>query len=84
MANTKTFSLGEAYDDILTDLVLSGRFATEAEALRAGLHLLADREARLQSLRQSIGEADAEIDAGQGLTYRNAEDLLADVLKDGD
>lgn len=84
MARAKTFSLGDTYDDILADLVRAGRFDTEAEALRAGLRMLADREARIQSLRQAIGEADAEIAAGEGLTYEGAHDLLTDVLKDDD
>ncbi len=37
MARAKTFSLGEAYDGILADLVKNGRFGTETEVVRAGI-----------------------------------------------
>ena len=60
MARTKTFSLGETYDGILADLVRSGRFGTETEAVQAGIRMLADYELNLRSLRQEISAADAE------------------------
>lgn len=84
MARAKTFSLGDTYDGILADLVKNGRFGTETEAVRAGIRMLADYEMRVQSLRQAIHAADAEIEAGQGIEYPNADALLADVMGDGD
>lgn len=84
MARAKTFSLGEAYDGILTDLVKNGRFGTETEAVRAGIRMLADYEMRIQSLRRDIQAADAEIEAGLGREYASGADLLADVMREGD
>lgn len=82
MARAKTFSLGDTYDGILSDLVRNGRFGTETEAVRAGIRMLADYEMRVRSLRQEISAADAEIEAGLGKEYANANDLLTDVMNE--
>lgn len=82
MARAKTFSLGDAYDGILSDLVQSGRFGTETEAVRAGIRMLADYETKIHALRREIGVADAEIAAGLGKEYGSGADLLADVMKE--
>ncbi|MFB9951235.1 type II toxin-antitoxin system ParD family antitoxin [Rhizobium puerariae] len=82
MARAKTFSLGDTYDGILSDLVKSGRFGTETEVVRAGIRMLADYEMRMQSLRQAIHSADAEIEAGLGKEYASGADLLHDVMNE--
>jgi len=84
MARAKTFSLGDAYDGILSDLVRSGRFGTETEAVRAGIRMLADYETKISALRREISAADAEIAAGFGKDYGSSADLLADVMAEGD
>ncbi len=84
MARAKTFSLGDAYDGILADLVKNGRFGTETEAVRAGIRMLADYEMRMQSLRQAIHAADTEIEAGLGKEYASGAELLADIMNEGD
>lgn len=82
MAKAKTFSLGEAYNGILADLVKQGRFGNETEAVRAGLRMLADYEFRLAALRREIEVADREIEAGLGKEYSSADELLQDVLNE--
>ena len=82
MARAKTFSLGDTYDGILSDLVQNGRFGTETEAVRAGLRMLADYELKAHALRRDITAAVAEIDAGKGREYTSAAELLADVMKE--
>jgi antitoxin ParD1/3/4 len=84
MARAKTFSLGDAYDGILSDLVRSGRFGTETEAVRAGIRMLADYETKISALRREISAADAEIAAGFGKDYGSSADLLAAVMAEGD
>jgi antitoxin ParD1/3/4 len=83
MARAKTFSLGDTYDGILSDLVKNGRFGTETEAVRAGIRMLADYETKIRLLRQDISAADAEIEAGLGKEYANSRDLLRDVMNEG-
>lgn len=82
MARAKTFSLGDAYDGILADLVQSGRFGTETEAVRAGIRMLADYEIKMRSLRQDIAAADAEIAAGRGQEFASGDALLKAVNED--
>lgn len=82
MARAKTFSLGDAYDGILADLVQGGRFGTETEAVRAGIRMLADYEIKIRALRQDIGAADAEIAAGHGKEFASGADLLKAVGED--
>ncbi|MGO7689008.1 type II toxin-antitoxin system ParD family antitoxin [Rhizobium ruizarguesonis] len=82
MARAKTFSLGDIYDGILSDLVRNGRFGTETEAVRAGIRLLADHELKMQVLRKDIQAADAEIEAGLGKEYAAGADLLKDVMNE--
>lgn len=82
MARAKTFSLGDSYDAMLDDLVKNGVFETEADAIRAGLRMLADQESHLQTLRRAIRIADCEIEAGLGKEYADATQLLRDVMKE--
>ncbi|OLP59852.1 hypothetical protein BJF93_09575 [Xaviernesmea oryzae] len=84
MAQAKTFSLGDPYDAILADLVRTGRFKTEADAVKAGLRMLADDDNGVRALRQNISEADAEIEAGLGKEYRSGAELMRDVMSEGE
>jgi antitoxin ParD1/3/4 len=83
MARAKTFSLGDSYDDILAGLVKNGRFGTETEAVRAGIRMLADYEAKMEALRREIAVADGEIEQGLGKRFHSAAHLLEDVMRDG-
>jgi len=42
--------LGAHFEKFLADQIKAGRYASECEALRAGLHLLEEREAKLHAL----------------------------------
>ena len=83
MARAKTFSLGDSYDGILSDLVRNGRFGTETEAVRAGIRMLADYELKMQALRRDIQKADDEIESGLGKEYASGAELLKDVMNEG-
>ena len=43
-------ALGKHFDKFLADQIEAGRYGSTSEALRAGLHLLEEREAKLQVL----------------------------------
>ncbi|MBB2822034.1 UNVERIFIED_ORG: antitoxin ParD1/3/4 [Rhizobium esperanzae] len=80
MARAKTFSLGDTYDGILSDLVRNGRFGTETEAVRAGIRMLADHELNIEALGREIQTADSEIEAGLGKEYATGADILRDIM----
>ena len=66
MARTQTVTLGEHWNDFVTDLVESGRYASVSEVLRDSLRLLEEQEAdsRLEALRQALIEGENSGPAG--------------------
>ncbi|MGY2050329.1 ribbon-helix-helix domain-containing protein [Methylobacterium sp. JK268] len=67
--------LDPSSEQILGDLVRSGRYGSETEAVSEALRLLGRREARLAGLRQAWKHG---VDSGD---YRPANELL-DALED--
>ena len=43
-------TLGKHFDEFLEHQIKSGRYGSTSEVIRAGLHLLEEREAKLQAL----------------------------------
>jgi antitoxin ParD1/3/4 len=55
-----SYTIGRHYEDMLRELVTSGRYASASEVLRDGLRLVEEREqmrkAKLEALRDAIRE----------------------------
>jgi antitoxin ParD1/3/4 len=68
----------------LTDMVKSGRFANQAEVLRAGLRLLEDYEysQKTKRLQALIAEGDADIESGRVTEYASAKGLAGSIIGD--
>ena len=79
----RSYVIGEHFDRFVAEQVERGRFNNASEVVRAGLRLLEDRETRLRELRALLDEAEAEIEAGQGITFADAESLTKEVLRRG-
>lgn len=69
--DSDSLSLTPQQKRFLDDCVASGRFASAAEVLRAGLRLLADeeqlRQAHLARARQMIQAGAEELERGEGV-----------------
>lgn len=59
MARNTSVSLGDHFADFIDDQVDSGRYGSASDVVRAGLRLLEEHEARVETLRNALiaGEA---------------------------
>ncbi len=53
-------SVGKRWEEFIDALVKSGRYASATEVMREGLRLVEEREAKFQSLRETIEASLAE------------------------
>ena len=79
MAHRKTISLTEQDEQFIAGQIGSGAFGNASEVIRAGLHLLEQRQLELAALRQAIGEGDAAYNRGEYTSYSGPGQLAADL-----
>lgn len=61
---TRNIVLTDQQDQLVNDLVRSGRYQNASEALRAGLRLLEQEEIELDALRNRLEKGLAEVHSG--------------------
>ncbi len=50
-------SVGPRWEEFIDDLVKTGRYASATEVMQEGLRLVAEREAKLKALRETLAAA---------------------------
>jgi len=77
MARNTSVTLGQHFDEFVSEKIIQGRFQTVSEVVRAGLRKLEEDESKLQALREKLksGESSAIIANFDG------KQLLADLRK---
>lgn len=59
-----SISLGPHFDEFVKSQIAAGRYGNASEVMRAGLRLLEEHEAKVQSLRRALIEGEESGDAG--------------------
>lgn len=73
MQKNTSVTLGEHFDTFISNQVKEGRFNSASEAIRAGLRLLEEREAKLRALQFALEEGDKSGIADYSLEKLSAE-----------
>ena len=74
MAKNTSITLGDHFDQFISDKLTSGRYGSASEIIRAGLRLLESEENRLHLLRSKLSEGE-----NSGLSDYNYEDFVAEL-----
>lgn len=72
---TRNVVLTEAQDELVQNLVASGRYQNASEAMRAGLRLLEQEEAEAIALRSQLAEGLRQAQQNE-LAEGNAQDVI--------
>ncbi|MBU5613163.1 type II toxin-antitoxin system ParD family antitoxin [Geomonas azotofigens] len=78
MSKNTSVTLGAHYEKFITQQIANGRFGSASEAIRAGLRLLEEREAKLSLLRRSLIEGEESGPADYSL-----KELIASIDQEG-
>jgi antitoxin ParD1/3/4 len=68
--------LSPTLENVVAELVGSGRYGSKSEVLREGVRLVQEREAKLQKLKAELKIGLDELDAGLGLDADEVFDAL--------
>ncbi|MBO3759163.1 type II toxin-antitoxin system ParD family antitoxin [Ciceribacter sp. L1K22] len=74
MSNTTSINLGDHFTSFISKLTASGRYGSASEAVRAGLRLLEQEEAKYESLLNALEEGEES-----GESSLSLNDIVAKV-----
>lgn len=69
--------LGQHLEEILDDLIASGRYRSKDDVLREGVRLVQEREARLSAVDEAVRRGLADVEAGRTRLAADVFDQLA-------
>ena len=67
MPRNNSVTLGDHFSEFIDEKIKEGRFETVSEAVRAGLRLLEADELKLEVLRNTLAEGEAQLARGEGI-----------------
>ena len=78
MQKNTSITIGSHYAEFISQQVAQGRFGSTSEAIRAGLRLLEEQEAKLSLLRQALIEGE-----NSGISDYSLDSLIDEINSDG-
>ncbi|TQV89301.1 type II toxin-antitoxin system ParD family antitoxin [Aliikangiella coralliicola] len=67
MPRNTSVTLGKHFGEFVENKIQQGRFESTSEAVRAGLRLLEEHEAKLDLLRKKLSVGESQLDQGKGV-----------------
>ncbi|CAH9050372.1 Antitoxin ParD1 [Pseudoalteromonas holothuriae] len=77
MAKNTSVTLGEHFDQFITQQLNSGRYGSASEVVRAGLRVLEDQETKMLNLRNMLAEGETS-----GIADYSYDSLVLELDKD--
>ncbi|MAY42763.1 MULTISPECIES: type II toxin-antitoxin system ParD family antitoxin [unclassified Neptuniibacter] len=77
MAKNTSVTLGDHFDQFISQQLNSGRYGSASEVVRAGLRALEDQEAKLHNLRNMLVQGEQS-----GIADYSYDSLIAELDKD--
>ncbi|WP_435236706.1 type II toxin-antitoxin system ParD family antitoxin [Psychromonas sp. PT13] len=77
MAKNTSVTLGDHFDQFINQQLLSGRYGSASEVLRAGLRALENEETKLQNLRNMLVQGEQS-----GTVEYSYDSLIAELDKE--
>jgi antitoxin ParD1/3/4 len=78
MQKNTSVTLGPHFEQFIAEQIAQGRYSSASEAIRAGLRLLEEREAKLTALRQALREGEES-----GRADYSLQELIAELDGEG-
>jgi len=67
MHRNTSVTLGDHLNGFVETKIKEGRFESTSEAVRAGLRLLEEHEAKLELIRKKLATGELQLDQGEGI-----------------
>jgi len=77
MYKNTSVTLGDHLSNFVDEKIKQGRYSSTSEAVRAGLRLLEEQEAKLELIRKKLAIGARQLDQGQGL---DGEQFMQDLI----
>ncbi len=77
MSRNTSVTLGDHFAEFIQGKVADGRYESTSEAVRAGLRLLEEHEAKLDLLRQRLSNAEKQLNIGESV---DGDEFMDDLL----
>ena len=77
MPRNTSVTIGEHFSSFIDSKIEEGRFESTSEAVRAGLSLLEEDEAKLTAIRARLAIGEAQLDRGE---FVNGEEFIKELI----